>query len=296
MQYSQNTTDTISRTTLSALSARFSNKDMTRTDRLPIDQLVQKLRAERQQRALKDRCLCMISHELRTPLASIQLSHDLLARYSEQATEEERQQYLDNIRQQVAHLNDIVSDVLNLSKSSHADLDFKPMRGDLVTLCRDICESFHLNCFHSHQFVFHCPEVKIEAVYDERLLRRALANLVGNAVKYSPDGGRIEVALWRDGDLACISVSDDGIGIPDEDADCLFLAFHRASNVDALPGTGLGLAIAKQALELHGGDIGFTSELGVGTTFEVTLPLNLPTDGSPNARQPQLRNSAKIGA
>ena len=281
MHCSQNTAKTTRKNSLSALSANISTQELTRTDRLPIDQLVKKLRAERQQRALKDQCLSMISHELRTPLASIQLSHDLLARYSEQATEEERQQYLDNIGQQVAHLNEIVSDVLNLSKSSHADLDFKPRRGDLVTLCRDICESFHLNCFHTHQFEFHCPEVRIDADFDERLLRRALANLVGNAVKYSPAGGRVEVVLQRDSDWACVTVSDEGIGIPAEDADLLFLAFHRASNVAALPGTGLGLAVAKQALDLHGGEIAFTSEVGLGTTFEVILPLRSRPDQSP---------------
>ncbi len=279
-----------------AVNSRAADREATRTDRLPIDLLLEKLRAERQQRAHKDRCLSMISHELRTPLASIQLSHDLLAQYSEQATEEERLHYLDNIRQQVANLNDIVSDVVDLSKSSPAELGFSPERHDLLTLCRDIIESFELVHHQTHQFAFHSPEAEITAEFDEKLLRRALSNLVSNAVKYSPDGGAIRLAVRLDGQLARITVADQGIGIPADDANYLFMAFHRADNVGAVPGSGLGLAIAKQAIDLHGGDIGFTSDLGRGTTFHVTLPLRLPAELSADARLLDSRSSAKIGA
>ena len=258
--------------------------EVTRTDRLPIDRLLEKLRAERQQRAHKDRCLSMISHELRTPLASIQLSHDLLAQYSAQATEEERLHYLDNIRQQVANLNEIVSDVVDLSKSTPEELDFSPARCDLLTLCRDIIESFELVHHQTHQFVFRCEETAIMAEFDRKLLRRALSNLVGNAVKYSPAGGEIRLEAQLDGPHALITVSDQGIGIPADDADYLFMAFHRAGNVGALPGSGLGLAIAKQTIDLHGGDIQVSSELNSGATFQVRLPLRLRAEILTSAR------------
>lgn len=83
----------------------------------------------------------------------------------------------------------------------------------------------------------------------------------------------MRLRLWRDGRWARISVSDQGIGIPEEDAECFYLAFHRASNVGSLPGSGLGLAIAKQALDFHRGQISFRSEIGVGASFELALPL-----------------------
>ena len=109
------------RTDLRYLRLKLQNRNrgrLHRTDRLPIDRLVEKLICRTPAASAEgSHCLSMISHELRTPLASIQLSHDLLARYSQRVTEEERQEYLDNISQQVAHLNEIVSDVLNLSKS-----------------------------------------------------------------------------------------------------------------------------------------------------------------------------------
>ncbi len=247
--------------------------ELTRTDRLPIERLMEKLRAERQQRAHKDRYLSMISHELRTPLASIQLSHDLLAHYSEQATEEGCLRYLDNTRQQLANLNDIVSDVVDLSKSTPEELDFSPARYELLTLCRDIIESFELVHHQTHQFVFLCEETEIMAEFDHKLLRRALSNLLDNTVKYSPAGGEICVEAQLHGQHALITVSDQGIGIPADDVDYLFMAFHRAGNVGALPGSGLGLAIAKQAIDLHSGDIQVSSELNIGTTFQVTLPL-----------------------
>ena len=224
-------------------------------------------------RAMKDRCLSMMSHELRAPLASIQLSRDLLANYGLRATANERQQYLDNISLQVKQLSEIVSDVVSLSKSARSELEFKAARQDLAAFCREIVASFQLSRRAAHKLHFHCDAERMTAEFDAKLLRRSLRNLLGNAIKYSPAGGDVRLRLWRDGSWARISVSDQGIGIPQEDADSLYLAFHRASNVGSLPGSGLGLAIAKQALDFHHGQISFRSEIGVGTTFELALPL-----------------------
>ena len=228
---------------------------------------------EQDRRAMKQRCLSMMSHELRASLASIQLSRDLLAQYDLRATANERQQYLENISLQVKQLNEIVSDVVSLSKSERSDVEFKAARHDLVAFCRDIIECFRLCRRGSHKLHFHCDADQMPAEFDAKLLRRALGNLLSNAIKYSPAGGDVRLRLWRDGDWARISLSDQGIGIPKEEAKYLYLAFHRASNVGLLPGSGLGLAIAKQALDFHHGQISFRSEIGVGTTFELALPL-----------------------
>lgn len=228
---------------------------------------------ELERRAMKQRCLSMMSHELRAPLASIQLSRDLLAQYGRRATANERQQCLDNISLQVKQLNEIVSDVVRLSKSERSEVEFKAARHDLVAFCRDIIESFQLRRRGPHQLHFHCDAHDMPVEFDAKLLRRALVNLLSNAIKYSPAGGDVRLRLWHDGEWARISLSDQGIGIPRADANCLFLAFQRASNVGSLPGSGLGLAIAKQALDFHRGQISFRSEIGVGTTFELALPL-----------------------
>ena len=108
---------------------------------------------------------------------------------------------------------------------------------------------------------------------DERLLRHILTNLLSNAIKYSPQGTAVEFQLECDGVALSFTVKDYGIGIPPADQSQLFQSFHRASNVGTTSGTGLGLSIVKKAVDVHGGEITFTSQVGVGTTFTVTIPL-----------------------
>jgi len=236
------------------------------------------LQKERELRDLKDRVLSMMSHELKTPLASIRLSHDLLKRYGDRATDDEKAQYLDNIIEQVEHLSEMVSDVLTLGKSDRVEQGFTTEPTDLITYCRNVVESFQINHYQTHQFEFECPDLTITAEFDKKLLRRALTNLIGNAIKYSPDGGTIHFKLWKNDTHAMIQVIDSGIGIPNEDNDYLFTAFHRASNVGGLPGTGLGLAITKQIIDLHDGGITLESEVGVGTKVTLHLPLIVSID------------------
>jgi signal transduction histidine kinase len=111
------------------------------------------------------------------------------------------------------------------------------------------------------------------ALADERLLRHVFTNLLGNAVKYSEPGGRIEFAVQRRGDDALFTVRDRGIGIPEVDQPWLFNAFHRGSNVGQRQGTGLGLVIVKRCVDLQRGTIKIESTPGAGTTVSVTLPL-----------------------
>ena len=242
------------------------------------------LQRERELRDLKDRVLSMMSHELKNPLASIRLSHDLLKRYGDRAPEEEKAQYLDNIIEQVEHLSEMVSDVLTLGKSDRMEQGFTPVPTDLITYCRNIVESYHINHYQTHQFEFDCPDAMITAEFDNKLFRRALTNLIRNAIKYSPNGGIIQTKLWKTDSDAFIQVIDNGIGIPTEDHEYLFTAFHRASNVGGLSGTGLGLAITKQIMDLHDGDITLESEVGTGTTFTLRLPLLVAIDPESNLK------------
>lgn len=228
---------------------------------------------ERELRELKNRFLSMMSHELRTPLASISLSYDMLKKYAEVSTPEERQQALDNIRGQVDLLSEMVSDVMTLSRGEMENLTSEMADSDLVTYCSDIVEEFQFSYQETHQIDFESSERKLRLPIDRKLLRRAFTNLLSNAIKYSPQGGRVLFTLCRTEDEAIIQVSDEGIGIPAEDQAQLFEPFHRASNVSSLPGTGLGLAITRQSIERHGGSISVQSQPDQGTTFTVRLPL-----------------------
>jgi signal transduction histidine kinase len=118
-----------------------------------------------------------------------------------------------------------------------------------------------------------CEAAGAQAHMDEKLLRQILTNLLSNAIKYSPDGGTVHLTLACQAGRVTFQVRDDGIGIPDEDQARLFETFHRARNIGNIPGTGLGLAIVKKSVDLHGGTIEVASQVGQGTTFTVTLPM-----------------------
>jgi signal transduction histidine kinase len=124
----------------------------------------------------------------------------------------------------------------------------------------------------------------IEACMDEKLLRQILGNLLSNAIKYSSQGSDVLFNLVCTSEAAIFQIQDRGIGIPTADQAKMFETFHRASNVGTISGTGLGLAIVKKSVDLHGGKIAFTSQVGVGTTFTVTIPLNYQSEKNENEK------------
>jgi signal transduction histidine kinase len=137
----------------------------------------------------------------------------------------------------------------------------------------------HEDALAGHRFRLEASARALVGQWDEGRIRRVAENLVSNAVKYSPDGGEIAVKIWReraDGQSwAAFSVQDHGIGIPAADLPSIFSSFFRGSNVDAeTGGFGLGLAGAHQIVVQHGGRIDVASEVGLGTTFTVHLPLD----------------------
>ncbi len=242
-------------------------------ERLERERMTIALEKERELRALKNRFLSMMSHELRTPLTSIGLSYDILKKYGSVSTPEERAQALDNIRQQVDYLSEMISDVMTLSRFESDGFQINVEDCDLITYCRDVVEEFQLNYHKTHRILFECQERCLVAPIDRKLLRRALTNLLSNAIKYSPPNSTVRFTLARNANSVVIQVADEGIGIPPEDFARLFEPFHRASNVETIPGTGLGLPVTKQMVELHGGKIACETQLGRGTTFTIHLPM-----------------------
>lgn len=159
-----------------------------------------------------------------------------------------------------------------ISQAQADKINFNPIQTNLQELCREIVGNFPVSS--EYMIDFECQDSSINAHIDTTLLRHILNNLLSNAIKYSPKGSTVIFKLTRENNLAVCQISDKGIGIPSEDIKQLFEPFHRASNVGDIPGTGLGLAIAKNSVDLHGGEIAIKSEVGVGTTFTVKLPLN----------------------
>jgi signal transduction histidine kinase len=218
----------------------------------------------------------MTSHEFRTPLSTILSSAELLEHYSYKWTEEKKLAHLHRIQSAVNNMIDLLDGVLIIGKAEAGKLEFNPAPLDLVQFCRDLVEEMQLIAGTQHEITFVSQGECANACMDERLLRQILGNVLSNALKYSPPGNPVQFELACQEKEATFRVSDQGIGIPEQDQRQLFEVFHRAGNVGNIPGTGLGLTIVKKSVDLHGGTIAIASQVGVGTTVIITLPLTQP--------------------
>lgn len=236
------------------------------------EDIITALKKERELNELKSRFVSMVSHEIRNPLNSILAVAQILERYSEEWSKEKKQEFFQRIKTNVKQLTELLDDVLVIGKAEAKKLEFKPVPLDLEKLSCDVIEEIKLSTGSQHAIVFANQGQCTNACLDERLLRHILTNLLSNAIKYSPQGSTIHFDLVCQDDKAIFQIKDEGIGIPPEDIGRLFESFHRATNVKNIPGTGLGLAIVKRCVDISGGVIAVKSEVGVGTTFSVTLP------------------------
>lgn len=230
------------------------------------------LEQEKELGELKSRFVSMASHEFRTPLAAILATTETLSNYRDRMNAVQIEARLEKIRQQVAHMKDIMEDVLQLSRIQAGKVEFCPDAGDLNALCQDIIEEFDSQTLHHGRIVYQCSQAVVFAQFDKRMMRQVITNLISNGLKYSTPHKLINVNLTQDEAQVILTVTDHGIGIPTDDLKYLFEPFHRAKNVGTISGTGLGLSITKQAVEMHGGTILLDSHVEVGTTFTVTLP------------------------
>jgi PAS domain S-box-containing protein len=223
---------------------------------------------------LKSRFISIASHEFRTPLTTIFSASELLEFYGDRWTREKEIQYLKQIQDSVSHMTGLLDDVLLISAGEAGKLKLEPVLLNIVEFCQTLTEEVKLgkNFRHSLNFAYQTETRQVNL--DEKLLRHILSNLLSNAVKYSPEHQPIEFNLTVDSKTIVFAITDRGIGIPLEDQLHLFDLFHRAGNVGTIAGTGLGLSIVKKAVELHGGTIDVKSEIGVGTQFTVSLPIN----------------------
>ncbi|HEY9634197.1 MAG TPA: PAS domain S-box protein [Coleofasciculaceae cyanobacterium] len=248
------------------------------------EELCNALEAERELNEIKSRFTAMVSHEYRTPLATILSSAELLERYTQKFTEEQKLNHYRRIQTSTRILAQLVNDVLTISKIEAGKQEFNPSLLDLDKFCQELIEELQPTIGNQHKLVFTSQGhwtltdqecICITAAYmDEKLLRYIISNLLSNAIKYSSQGSTVKFDLVYDQRQAVFRIQDQGIGIPKEDLQYLFESFYRGSNVGAISGTGLGLTIVKNSVDLHGGQMAVDSEVGVGTTFTITLPLN----------------------
>jgi PAS domain S-box-containing protein len=253
-------------------------RDVTRAkqaeqERLYAQSLEVELATERELRQFKDRFISLVSHEFRTPLSIIRSSTQILMRYIDKLSPDRIAEKLMGVEEQVMRMFTLMDDVLLISKGSAKKIAFQPELMDVGDFSERLIESIRLSDQGRHQFSLTTQGLNGAIAMDRRLLEHILINLLSNAAKYSREGSPVMMRVEQCEKCLRFSVTDEGIGIPEEDADKLFEAFHRAGNVGTVAGTGLGLAIVKQSVEAHGGTIDFKSEIGKGTTFIVTVPV-----------------------
>ena len=222
---------------------------------------------------MKSEFLSTAAHELRTPLTSILGFSEILLK--RKLDEERKNRFLKIINEESASLSALINDLLDLSRIE-SGRGFKITKApiDIKEVIQENVDIFQAQT-DKHIFKVNLPHdlVKIEA--DKDKINQVVENLISNAVKFSPEGGKITVSMKENKDELKINVSDNGIGIPEKDLSHIFEKFYRASNAssEAIGGTGLGLGIIKYIIESHGGRISVESKLGRGSTFSFTLPL-----------------------
>ncbi|MGC9505694.1 hybrid sensor histidine kinase/response regulator [Baaleninema sp.] len=220
----------------------------------------------------KSHYLAMAAHDFRNPLSAIQLSADMLKTFDARWDLDRKLKHFQRIQRAISTINLMLDEVSALSKVEAGKLPFEPSSFDVVKFCQQLADEFQGISAEKHDIWFHAQGNFEGCILDENLLRHILANLLINAIKYSPDGGTIEFSVLGIEKVIEFRVRDSGIGIPKQDMSTLFDRYTRASNVSKIKGTGLGLYITKQAIDRHRGTINVKSQLGEGTTFLVSLP------------------------
>jgi len=237
--------------------------------------------AVRETERMKDQFVSLVSHELRTPLTSILGYLELVLDDQDEPLTETQSAYLHTVERNAQRLLGLVGDLLFTAQVDAGRFTLDPREVDLAAVARAAEETVRVTAAGSGvEVVVDVPEDGLVVSGDAMRLGQACDNLVSNAVKFTPAGGRVTIALHRavreDGSpVAELSVSDTGIGIPSGEQGKLFTRFFRASTAkrSAVAGVGLGLSITKAITTAHGGTLDLASAEGQGTTFTLVLPL-----------------------
>ena len=218
-----------------------------------------------------------VSHELRTPLTNVRSYAETLRSAEGDIPQEMENSFLDIIISETDRMTHIVQDLLTLSRldAGNTEMRFAPFsfRESVANVCRANAMEARR---HSHTLTCTLAENMPEISGDRQRLEQVVPNILGNAIKYTPDGGHIAVTGGGSGRSVWVEVTDDGIGIPEKDRDRIFDRFYRVDKARSREsgGTGLGLSIAKEIVERHHGSLRLVPREGRGTTIRLVLPID----------------------
>lgn len=236
--------------------------------------ILESLRKERELNELKTKFLSMVSHEFKTPLSGILTSAILAGKYETSSEQEKRERHLQLIEDKVKYLNNILNDFLSVEQLEYGRTRYKMECFPLSKILNEVIYSANM-LLKDRQSIKYPDNIEdIILVCDETILEIILSNLINNAVKYSPENTDIQIEVEQEEDYFNLRITDQGIGIPEEEQKHVFNRYFRAANALLNEGTGIGLSIVKGHIENLGGTISFESKENIGTTFHIRMPLN----------------------
>lgn len=243
------------------------------TDRKKLENnLLKALEKEKELSLLKSQFVTMASHKFRTPLSTI-LSSVFLLENNTEADEAERKSYFDKIKRSVHNLTGLLNDFLSLGKLEEGKVKVAYGETDIKAFFNDFLQEIGSIKKAKQNIIFTYEGLTCIVMTDQLLLKNILMSLLSNAIEYSSFDAEIQLAVELKKDNLKIKVSDNGIGIPEDEQHQIFKRFYRGQNANNVEGTGLGLNIAKKYIRLLKGSIEFTSQVNKGTTFITNIPV-----------------------
>ena len=261
-----------------SLPARFDGRPGDEIDQLGAtfremsERIIQQVRQLEHNDTSRRELVANVSHDLRTPLASLQGYLETLALKADTLNDDQKQEYIQIAWQHSERLRKLISELFELStlENRDAQLHFEPF--SMSELIQDVTQKFQLDAKNKHlQISTHIPEQPAFVSADIGLIQRLLENLIENAIKYTPDGGKITISLINGDNRVATSISDTGQGIPQKDIPHIFERFYRVDKHRNADGTGLGLAIAQRIIQLHDSSIDVASKPNTGNTSSFKL-------------------------
>lgn len=235
------------------------------------------LKREKELNELKTKFLSMVSHEFKTPLSGILTSTILLSKYKLGEQQDKRNKHLRTITDKVHYLNNILNDFLSIERLDSGKENYKPTTFKLSKVINEVVYNANM-LLKSGQRITFPPEVdEYILTQDEKIMELCLSNLIHNAIKYSSENTKIDIDVKQNEKMLTISVKDNGMGIPEKAQKHIFSRYFRAENAINDQGTGIGLNIVRGHLKNLGGNISFVSQENIGSTFTMSIPIELKT-------------------
>jgi PAS domain S-box-containing protein len=265
------------------VNAHLSPVRTDRDDSLGVVTVLRDITKEVEADRAKSEFVSNVSHELRTPMTAIKGYTDLIHGGAVGPINENQEKFLSIIKNNADRLTALINDLLDISRVETGRVRFEPRPLQIGDVIADVVNALAMPAeTKNHTLTYEVVAGLPDVIGDRNRLNQVLTNLVGNAIHYTPTGGRIEVSAYPVEGAIRVDVSDTGIGIAPEDLGRIFERFYRADDplVQEAAGTGLGLSIARMFIEMHGGRVWVESEEGRGSTFTFILPVQIYGDAA----------------